>query len=242
MPAISEQVLQDLAPTGKIRVAINYGMPVLAQRDPESGEPKGITIDLANELGRRLQVPIEFITFDAAGKILAAIASQTWDVTFLARDPVRAEQILFTPPYLLFEGTYLVKSKSRFSVIDDLDQPGVRIAIGKGAAYDLYLTRTLKNATVVRADTSAGAVSLFESEGADAAAGVRQPLELAALTHPELRVIPGRFTAIEQAMGVVAGRNTGFQELISFIEEMKSSGFVANLLVRHNKHDATVAP
>jgi len=242
MRPISEQVLHDLAPTGRIRVAINYGMPVLAERDPETGDPIGIAVDLANQFGQRLRIPVEFVTYEAAGKVVAAIASQAWDIAFLARDPARAEHILFTEPYVLFEGTYLVKSSSSFLSIDDLDQPGVRIAVGKGAAYDLYLTRALKNATLVRADSSAAAINMFEKDELDAVAGVRQPLENAALTRINLRVIPGRFTAIEQAIGTLIGRNAGYQELGAFLKEMKSQNFIALALSRHNKLDVTVAP
>ncbi|MEI7430497.1 MAG: ABC transporter substrate-binding protein [Betaproteobacteria bacterium] len=236
-----KQVLSDLAPSGKLRFAINYGNPVLAQRD-SSGHPKGISVDLANELSLRLGVEPEFVTFDAAGKVFAAIESDAWDVAFLARDPVRAEQILFTPPYVIIEGSYLVKSESPFQHIDDLDQPGVRIAVGKGAAYDLYLTRALQLATLVRAETSAGAIELFQAEGLEAAAGVRQPLQEVAASRSDLRVIPGRFTTIEQAMGTLAGREVGRQYLVDFITEMKASGFVASALLRHGEKTARVAP
>jgi len=242
MPAISQQVLQDLAPTGKIRVAINYGNPVLAQRNPKTGTPEGISVDLAKELGKRLGVLVEFITYESAGKVVAAIETKAWDVAFLARDPTRAEQILFTEPYVIIEGTYLVKAASPFTSIDDLDKPDVRIAVGKGAAYDLHLTRTLKYATLVRADSSAAAIDLFEKEGLDAVAGVRQPLENRAKTSHNLRVIPGRFTAIEQAMGTLTSRTAGYQMLNKFIAEMKSSNFIASSLLHHNKHDVTVAP
>lgn len=242
MHTISEQVLRDLAPTGRLRVAINYGNPVLARRDPGSGQPKGISVDLANELGRRLGVSPEFVTYDAAGKVVAAIASSAWDEAFLARDPLRAEQILFTPPYVIIEGTYLVKSESRFLSVDDLDQPGVRIAVDRGAAYDLYLTRALKHATLVRADTSAAAVDLFTLERLDAVGGVRQPLQEVARSRPGLRVIAGRFTAIEQAMGTLVGREAGRQFLAEFIAGLKSSGFVASALARHGEKQAIVAP
>lgn len=239
---VSEAVLNDLAPTGKLRVAINYGNPVLARRDPVSGAPSGITADLAFELGTRLGVPLEQVCYDAAGKVFAAIEDRAWDVAFLAIDPVRAEQILFTPPYVIIEGSYLVRENSPFHHIDDLDREGVRIAVGKGAAYDLYLSRSLRHASLVRADTSSAAIDLFADAVLEAAAGVRQPLEAAVREHSGWRVIPGRFTAIEQAMGTLHGREAGQRHLTDFISEMKSSGFVAASLLRHGKTDATVAP
>ena len=234
--------LDELAPQGMLRAAINFGNPVLAQKNPESGEPGGVSVDLARELGKRLGVPLEFVLFDAAGKVFEALQSKAWDVAFLALDPVRAAEILFTAPYVLIEGTYMVRDASRFRAIDDFDQPGVRIAVGKGAAYDLFLTRTLKHAELVRHDTSVGAMELFIDAGLDAAAGVRQPLVEFARTHKGLRVIDGRFTSIEQAMGTPKGRPTGREFLQSFIEEMKRSGFVASALERSGQHAASVAP
>lgn len=241
MKNIPAQALRELAPGGAMRVAINYGNPVLAQKG-EDGAPRGVSADLARELGKRLGVPVEFVTFDSAGKVFAAIERQAWDVAFLAIDPVRAAQILFTPPYVIIEGTYLVKSDAPFQAVDDLDRAGVRIAVGKGAAYDLYLSRALQHAELVRADTSAGAIELFEAQGLDAAAGVRQPLEEAGRGRSDLRVIPGRFTAIEQAMGTPVGRDAGREYLAGFIADMKSGGFVAEALRRNGQKGASVAP
>jgi polar amino acid transport system substrate-binding protein len=242
MTTASAQVLRDLAPEGKVRAAINFGNPVLAQKHPESGAPQGVSVDLARELARRLGVPIEFVTFDAAGKVFEALKRGAWDVAFLAIDPVRAAEISFTAPYVVIEGTYLVREASPLRAIADFDRPGVRIAVGKGAAYDLFLTREMKQAELVRADTSAGAVDLFVAENLDAAAGVRQPLLAYARQHRGYRVLEGRFTAIEQAMGTPRGRDAGLAYLATFVEEMKSSGFVAEGLARSGQRDATVAP
>ncbi len=242
MTSLSEQVLRELAPTGRLRVAINYGNAVLAQRDERTGEPRGITADLSFELARRLAVPVEFITYDGAGKIVGAAASNEWDVAFMAIDPLRAQQILFTPPYLIIEGAYLVRADAPFQRVDDLDREGVRIAVGKGAAYDLYLTRTLKHAALVRAPSTGEVLGLFVAEGLDAAAGIRQPLQAAARENPQWRVIPERFMAIEQAMCTPAGREEGGKYLAAFIAAMKTSGFVADALARHGQCDVTVAP
>lgn len=241
MTSVSEQVLRELAPAGRLRVAINFGNAVLAQRDERTGEPRGITADLARELARRLAVPLEFVTYDGAGKIVAAAASNEWDVAFMAIDPMRAEQLLFTPPYLIIEGAYMVRADAPFLRVDDLDREGVRIVVGKGAAYDLFLTRTLKQAALVRAPSTGEVIGLFVAEGLDAAAGIRQPLEAAAREHPEWRVIPERFMAIEQAMCTPAGREEGRNYLADFIAEMKTSGFVADALARHGQFDVTVA-
>jgi polar amino acid transport system substrate-binding protein len=232
----------ELAPQGRLRAAINYGNPVLAQQDPATGEPRGVSVDLARALGRRLDVPVELVTFDAAGKVVAALGAGGWDLAFLAIDPVRAAEIAFTPPYVVIEGTYLVRADSAFSAVADLDRDGVRIAVGRGAAYDLFLTRALQHAQIVRADTSAAAIHLFLEQRLDAAAGVRQPLAQAARQQAGLRVLDGRFTAIEQAMGIPRARAAGLKFLQAFIEEMKAGGFVAEALRRSGQGEAAVAP
>lgn len=241
MTLVDKQVLRDLAPGGTLRVAINYGNAVLAQRDERTGEPRGITADLAHELGRRLAVPVEFVTYDGAGKVVAAAPSGEWDVAFMAVDPLRAEQILFTPPYVIIEGTYLVRADSPFRQVEDVDRDGVRIAVGKGAAYDLFLTRSLQHAALVRAPSTAEVIGLFAAEGLDAAAGIRQPLDAVAGAHPEWRVLPGRFMAIEQALCTPAGRSEGLRYLTAFIAEMKAGGFVAASLERHGQRGVTIA-
>lgn len=242
MTAVSERVMRELAPSGRLRAAINYGNAVLAQRDGRTGEPRGITADLACELARRLAVPVEFVIYDGAGKIVAAAASDEWDVAFMAIDPLRAGQILFTPPYLIIEGTYLVRSDSPFRSVEEIDRAGVRIAVGKGAAYDLFLTRTLKHAELVRAPSTAAVIGVFDEQHLDAAAGIRQPLEAAAMGHSEWRVLPGRFMVIEQALCTPAARQEGGAYLAAFISGMKTSGWVAEALARHGQRDVTVAP
>jgi polar amino acid transport system substrate-binding protein len=242
MNSASDEALQELAPQGVLRAAINLGNPVLAQRNAESAEVSGVSVDLARELAKRLGVPIKLVLFDTAGKVFEAAQSNDWDVAFLALDPVRAKEILFTAPYVIIEGTYMVRDASPFHAIEDFDQPGMRIAVVRGAAYDLFLTRTLKRAELVRSDTSAGAIELFFDAGLQAAAGVRQPLVEFARTHAGLRVIDGKFTSIEQALGTPKGRPAAREFLQSYIEEMKHNGFVASALQRSGQRGAGVAP
>jgi len=227
------EIIHDLAPTGRLRAAINCGNPVLAQFDSQSGQPKGVSVNLAIELGRRLGIPVDFVTFDSAGNILKALESSAWDVAFLAIDPGRATEIDFTSPYMSIEGTYLVRSSSPLRTVEDVDHTGVRIAVGAGAAYDLYLTRTLTKAELRRAPTSAGAIDLFTTEGLEAAAGVRQPLSEYARTHPGMRVIEGKFMSIEQAMATPKGRPAGSAYLQTFIEEIKADRVVVTGLERN---------
>ncbi|HWK72058.1 MAG TPA: ABC transporter substrate-binding protein [Burkholderiaceae bacterium] len=230
-----------LLSTGKLRAAINYGNPVLAQKNA-AGQPQGVSVALAKALAQRLDAELEIVAFPAAGKVVDAAKDDIWDIGFLAIDPLRAEEVMFTSPYVIIEGTYLVKEDSGLNTLDDVDADGLRIAVGKGAAYDLFLSRELKHAAIERAATSAGAVDLFLEQGLDAAAGVRQPLEAAARQHPGLKVLPGYFTAIRQAMATPVRNKAAHAYLQSFIEEMKASGFVAQALQDSGQGEATVAP
>jgi polar amino acid transport system substrate-binding protein len=239
---LSPDLVKELAPTGRLRTAINFGNTVLAQPDPAGGPPRGVSGDLARELARRLGVGIDYVTFDAAGKVFEALKAGLWDVAFLAVDPVRAAGIAFTAPYVVIEGAYLVPKDSALQTVDDVDRDGIRIAVAKGSAYDLYLSRAIKHATLVREPSGPEALEMFVRDRLEAAAGVRQPIAAFAQAHPDTRVIPGRFMAIEQAMGTVKGREAGLAYLRTFIEEMKASGFVAQALAASGQGDATVAP
>jgi polar amino acid transport system substrate-binding protein len=234
----SPDIVKSFAPSGTLRAAINQGNPVLAQKGP-NGEPMGITVDLARELAKRLGVAVELVIFDGAGKAFDALKSGVTDIGFLAIEPVRAAEVDFTAPYVLIEGTYMVPADSPLKKIEDVDKPGVRIGVNKGSAYDLYLTRTLKHATLVRGDDGVG---LFKNDKLEAAGGVRQPLTAYAKRDPGVRVMDGRFMAIQQAMGMPKGRSAAAAYLRSFVEEMKASGFVADALQRSNQPDAMVAP
>jgi polar amino acid transport system substrate-binding protein len=238
---VSPDILKEFAPTGTLRAAINQGNTVLAQKGP-NGEALGITVDLARELARRLGLPIELVTFDAAGKVFEAMKRGIWDIAFLAVEPVRAAEIDFTAPYVLIEGTYMVPKDSALKKIDDVDKAGIRIAVATGSAYDLYLTRTIKNATLVRAPTGPLAMEMFMRDVLEVAGGVKQPLVEFAAAHPTLRVMDGRFMAIQQAMGMPKGRSKAHAYLKTFVEEMKASGFCAEALKRSNQPDAVVAP
>jgi polar amino acid transport system substrate-binding protein len=236
------EAVKELAPTGKLRAAINYGNAVLAQKGADG--PQGVSADLSRELARRLGVPLEPVSFDAAGKVFEAAKAGAVDVMFIAIEPVRAAEIEFSPPYVLIEGTYMVARDSPLQTVADVDRAGVRIAVGRGSAYDLFLTRTLKNATLVRAATGGccAMIDLFRAEKLEAVAGVRQPLVAYAKDHPDMRVMDGRFMEIRQAMGTPKGRLAGAAYLRTFIEEMKANGFVADSLKRSNQPDAQVAP
>lgn len=234
---------QAFAPSGELRVAINVGNPILARRHPETGEPEGVSIDLATQLAQRLGVPLRLVVFEAASKSVEAVAQGQADVGFFAIDPLRGEAIAFTAPYVLIEGAYLVKQDSPLQRNEEVDQAAHTIVVGQGSAYDLYLSREIKQAQLVRSPTSPVVVSYFLAHGHDVAAGVKPQLEAELPRIPGLRMLPGRFMVISQAMGLPKSRGEkAAAYLHQFVEDMKSSGVVAGALVRHRIEGATVAP
>ena len=231
----------ELAPTGKLRAAINFGNPILAMLDAATDEPRGVSVDLSRELGRRLGVPVELVKFTSAGKVVEAVKNAQVDIAFVGIDPVRGADMLQTPPYVIIEGVYLVKNSSPIQTNADVDRSGNRIAVGNGSAYDLYLTREIKSATLVKAPTSPTVTDLFMAQNLEVAAGVKQQLQADAQRLPGLRLLDERFMVIQQAMGLPKGRDAAARYLSAFVEEMKASGFVAAALARHGIEGAAVA-
>ena len=240
---ISAELIKKIAPTGKLRASINLGNPILANRDPITGEPVGVSIDLATEFAKSLSLELELVVFDSAGKSVEAVTAEKADIGFFAIDPLRGEGITFTAPYVLIEGAYLVKQDSALKANDEVDVLGNRVVVGKGSAYDLYLSREIKHAEIVRAPTSPTVVELFMELQCEVAAGVRQQLEADSKRFAGLRLLPGRFMVIQQAMGLTLGRGTDAATFLGqFVEAMKSSGFVEKALQRHQIKGASVAP
>jgi len=232
----------ELAPSGKLKAAINFGNPILAVKDAATGEPRGVSVDLSRELGRRLGMQVELVTFASAGKVVEAVRDAQVDIAFVAIDPVRATDMLQTPPYVIIEGAYLVRKDSPIQRNEEVDQAANRIVVGNGSAYDLYLTRELKAAKLVKALTSPAVTDVMVAQNVEVAAGVKQQMEADAKRVPGLRLLPGRFMVINQAMGLPKGREAGARYLAAFVEEMKASGFVAAALARHGIQGAAVAP
>lgn len=241
-PMRPPDVVADLAPTGKLRAAINFGNPVLAAKDATTGEPRGVSVDLSRELAKRLGVPLEIVTYPAAGRVVEGLNAKAWDVAYLAIDPARAVDIDYTAPYVVIEGAYLVRADSPIRSNAEVDREGIRVAVGKGSAYDLYLSRELKRATLERAPTSPEVTDYFLSHKLEVAAGVKQQLEVDAKRVGGVRLLEGRFMVINQAMGTPRGRAAGAKYVRAFVEEMKASGFVAAALARHRIEGASVAP
>jgi polar amino acid transport system substrate-binding protein len=231
-----------LAPTGKLRAAINLGNPILARLDPATRRAAGVSVDLAHALAKRLALEIELVVVDAAATSVERVLAEVADVGFFAVDPKRAEGIAFTAPYVLIEGCYLVREDSPVRVNEDVDRAGRSVVVGQGSAYDLFLSRELRHARLVRSPTSPTVVATFVDQGADVAAGVRQQLEADAAARGGLRLLDGRFMLIQQAMGIRATRGAlAIDGLRAFVEEMKASGFVEQALARHGIAGASVA-
>jgi polar amino acid transport system substrate-binding protein len=212
---------------GRLRAAINLGNPVLAQRGA-NGELTGVTVVLARALADREGLALDLIPFDGAGKVVDAAAADIWDVAFLAIDPKRAREIAFTEPYLTIEGVFVVAASSPFRSVGDVDQPGVRVSVGRGAAYDLHLTRTLKHAEIVRVPTSAEALPHFLSQGLEAGAGIRQPAAAFVARNPDLRLIEEPFMEIRQAMAVPRAKAAALLLIQDFLNNAVSKGVLAN--------------
>lgn len=240
---ITSQLIKNIAPTGKLRASINLGNPILANRCPQTGNPFGVSIDLATNFAKRLDVELQLIVFDSAGKSVAAVTQEQADIGFFAVDPLRGKGIAFTAPYVLIEGFYMVEKSSDIQCNEDVDQKGKKVVVGKGSAYDLYLTREIKHAEIVRAPTSPTVVAVFLEKKLEVAAGVKQQLEADMQGLHDLRLLPERFMVIQQAMGLPKGRDAESATFLrQYVEEMKATGFVADALKRHNIQGASVAP
>ena len=231
-------LLSDFAPVGTLRASINLGNPVLAQGTKAA--PGGVTVEISRELGIRLGVPVELLCFDAARESVEAMNQGLADICFLAVEPARAETVAFTAPYVVIEGVFVVAEGSSMASPADVDQPGVRIGVNEGAAYDLFLSRTLAHAHLVR---SSDGVAAFVEQQLEATAGIRQPMGAFVASHPGFRLIEPRFMEIQQAVGISRTRDaTAVNFLHAFVEELKANGFIADALRRSGQNDASVAP
>ncbi len=239
----SAELRTAFAPSGTLRASINLGNPILANKNAGTGEVFGVSIDLARALAAELGVAVELVVFGTAANSVDAVKAGRADIGFFAVDPLRSDGVRFSAPYVQIEGAYLVRQASALRDNAEVDRAGTTVMVGKGSAYDLYLTREIKAARLLRAASSPAVVDTFLAENADVAAGVKQQLQADAARLPGLRLLPGRFMVIEQAMGVQANRGEAAQQALhAFVERAKASGFVADALQRHGIQGALVAP
>ena len=233
--------MSDLAPGGTLRIGLNYSNFLLVLGDDANGEPRGIAPDLGRELARRAKLPLEFVKFDGAGKLFDAVKSAACDVGFLGAEPQRANEVEFSPAYLEIPVTFLVPSGSPVRTIADVDREGVRVAVSERSAYDLFLTRTLKNAKLVRAPGIPASYDLFMAQKLEALAGLKPKLVEEAERTPGSRVLEGHVTGVQQAIGAPKGRAAAAEYLRQFAEDVKRSGFVARAIEKHGVRGVTVA-
>jgi polar amino acid transport system substrate-binding protein len=230
---MSQEVISELAPTGVLRAGINLGNFLLVTGTSPSGEPEGVAPDLAAEIAARLGVEIAYVPFATPGELADAAGSGVWDIGLIGAEPQRAEKIAFSAAYVEIEATYLVPDDSPLADVGDVDRGGVRIAVSGRSAYDLYLSRNLRHAELIRAQGVSAAAALFARDQLDALAGLRPALTAEAAKLPGARVLDGQFTAIQQAIGTRRGNDAGAAFLADFVEEAKASGLVGRLIERH---------
>ena len=242
MPDITSAVRDDLAPSGKVRAGINYGNFILATKDKTTGESRGVAVDLANELGRRLGVPVEIVAYDSVAAMGDAAPSGAWDIAFLGSDPAREKIMSFTAAYLELDATYLVPAASLLKNASEVDRAGLRITAPARANYELYLQRNLKQAKLLSVANNDAALELLTTGKADALAGLTQGLVNMSAKFPGSRIVEGRFMAVQQSIAVPKGRDAGLAYLRGIVEDAKASGLVARAVASTGAKGVAVAP
>lgn len=236
------ELAAQLAPTGVLRAAINMGNFLLVTSRTPSGDPAGVSPDMAAAIAERLGVPVKYLPYKTPGELADAGGTNTWDIGLIGAEPARAQKIAFTAAYVEIEATYLVPAGSPLKSVAEVDSKGVRIAVSARSAYDLWLERNIKNATLVRSEGLDGALNLFINDKLEAMAGLKPRLLSDVLKVPGSRILDGQFTAVQQAIGTAKTNEAGAAFLRAFVEEAKKSGFVKSLIEKHKVVGLSVAP
>lgn len=230
---MTDDIVAQLAPTGVLRAGINMSNFLLVTGRRPNGDPDGVSPDMAEEIARRIGVDVEFVPMPNPGAVADAAGQNVWDIGNIGAEPKRAETIDFTAAYAEIQATYLVPAGSPIQAIEDVDKPGIRIAVSARSAYDLWLERNIKNAELVRAEGLDASFELFVSEGLDVLAGLRPRLTDDVKRLPGARLLDGQFSAVQQAVGVAKGNDAAAAFLKAFVEEAKATGFVAESIRKH---------
>jgi polar amino acid transport system substrate-binding protein len=239
---IVRDVIAELAPSGTLRAAINMGNGLLVTGKTAAGDPQGVAPDMAAEIAKRLNVPLAYVKFERPSDLADAAGTNAWDIGLIGAEPARAEKITFTAAYCEIEATYLVQPGSPLQTVADVDRAGSRIVVRRGSAYDLWLERNIKHATLMREPSDDGPFDQFVGQKLDALAGLRPQLLADVKKVPGARILPGNFTAVQQAIGTTKGNAAAAAFLRDFVEEAKRTGFVAKLIERHRVVGLSVAP
>jgi polar amino acid transport system substrate-binding protein len=235
-------VVSELAPTGVLRAGINMSNFLLVTGKTASGDPQGVAPDMAAEIASRLNVPVAYVKYERPSILADAAGTNAWDIGLIGAEPQRAAKITFTAAYCEIEATYLVQPNSPFQTVGDVDHAGARIAVRRGAAYDLWLERNIKHAAVLRSDSAEGPLDQFIAEKLEALAGLRPGLLGDVKKVPGGKILPGNFMTVQQAIGTAKPNTAGAKFLSEFVEEAKKSGFVAGLIEKHHVKGLSVAP
>jgi polar amino acid transport system substrate-binding protein len=239
---MDRQIVAELAPTGVLRAGINMSNFLLVTSKDSAGNPQGVAADMAAEIASRLGVPVRYVPFERPSKLADAAATNTWDIGLIGAEPARAEKIAFTPAYCEIEATYLVQPNSHCETVSDVDRPGARIAVRRGAAYELWLTANIKHAAILRSEAADGPFKQFVAEKLEAYAALRPQLLEDVKKLPGAKILPGNFATVQQAIGTEKKNAAGAAFLRDFVAEAKSSGLVARLIEKHHVAGLSVAP
>ncbi len=240
--SISPAVLSDLAPHGVLRAGINMSNFLLVTGRTDSGDPDGVSPDMARAIASRLGVPVQMVPYPRPGALADAAGQDQWDIGLIGAEPARAEKIAFSAAYAEIEATYLVRETSGLQSIAEVDAPGVRIAVADRSAYGLWLDRNITQATLIRVDGLGGATKAFAEQQLEALAGLRPGLMADLPDLPGCRILDGQFTAVQQAIGTARANAAAAAFLAEFVEAAKRSGLVAELIARHKVAGLSVAP
>jgi polar amino acid transport system substrate-binding protein len=239
---MDEQVVKELAPTGKLRAGINMSNFLLVTGKAANGDPQGVSPDMAAEVARRLGVPLQLVPFPSPGQLADAVDDDVWDIGNIGAEPQRAEKIAFTAAYCEIEATYLVPAGSPIQSIDDVDKPGVKISVTGRSAYGLWLENNIKQAELVRTDTLDSSFETFVDQKLDVLAGLKPRLLTDIEKLPGARILDGKFSAVQQAIGTPRKNAAAAKWLADFVEEAKASGLVQSFIEKHNVKGLSVAP
>lgn len=239
---MNDKVRAQLAPTGVLRAGINLSNFLLVTGRSDSGDPTGVAPDMAREIAAALGVPVKYVTFKSPGELGDQVGKDVWDIGLIGAEPQRAEKIRFTAAYVEIEATYMVPEGSPIKSIADVDRKGVRIAVSARSAYDLWLVNNIRNATLVQVSGLDAAYEKFMSDKLEVLAGLRPGLLKDVEKAPGLKILDGKFTAVQQAVGTAKPNVEGAAFLADFVEKAKKSGLVQGFIDRHKVKGLSVAP
>lgn len=240
--AASPAIIAELAPTGVLRAGINLSNFLLVTGKAANGDPQGVSPDMAKAIADRLGVPLKLVPFKSPGELADQCGKNVWDIGLIGAEPQRAETIAFSAAYAEIKATYLVPPGSPIKAIAEVDRPGVRIAVTGRAAYGLWLERNIKHAKLIGTDTIDGAWEVYARDKLEALAGLETRLIDDQKKQPGSQILPGQFTAVQQAVGTARMNKEGARFLAAFVEEAKRSGLVASLIAKHKPVGLSVAP